>query len=165
MVACESQLQRSLMPHSKPFAPADFLPKTSRAAMIAALQKPVMASAFNPTAVNLILSVRLLASCAAARRDALAELTTRLGSVAAAKAALDFAQACSLAWPERAMVGRPCCPGLTPDETAFAQMAERAMAADRVGFAGVLDGLVRRERHERLFDVTQQAVAELSCVP
>jgi hypothetical protein len=57
------------------------------------------------------------------------------------------------------MIARPCCHALTPDEHVFAQMAERAGRADRAGFSAVLDGLVRRERHERLFAVTQEAVA------
>ena len=106
--------------------------------------------------------MRLAAQSLARGADPLVDLATRLGSFTAARAVMDFARGCSLAWPEKAMVARPCCHALTPDETAFAQMAEAARHADRTAFTAVLDGLIRRERHERLFAVTQCAVAEIS---
>ncbi|GAA5047239.1 hypothetical protein GCM10023208_03400 [Erythrobacter westpacificensis] len=141
---------------------AALLPKTSRAMLVDALQRPVVASQFPAHAVTLVLSVRLLAGSIAAKRDPLVDLSQRLNSFTAARAVLDFSQACSRAWPENAMVSRPCCHALTPDETVFAQMAEAARGGDRQAFAAVLDGLVRRERHERLYEITSHAVAELS---
>ncbi|WP_162925129.1 hypothetical protein [Aurantiacibacter odishensis] len=141
---------------------AALLPKTSRAMLADALLRPVVASQFPAHAVTLVLTVRLLAGSIAARRDPLVDLTQRLNSFTAARAVLDFSQACSRAWPENAMVSRPCCHALTPDETVFAQMAEAARGGDRQGFTAVLDGLVRRERHERLYAITSHAVAELS---
>ena len=126
------------------------------------LRRPVVASRFSPTAVTLVLAMRLAAHSVERRSDPLVDLAPRLGSFTAARAVMDFARGCSLAWPENAMVARPCCHALTPDETAFAQMAETARHADRAAFTAVLDGLIRRERHERLFTVTQRAVAEIA---
>lgn len=147
------------------FNPADFLPKTSRASLIARLQRPPLASQFAPPVVRLVLAIRLMANCIAARRDPLAQLACRFESIEAAKSVMDLAQACSHAWAENFTVNRPCCNVLTPDETVLAQMAEAAMVAERGRFDNVLDGLIRRERYERLYDTTQVAVAALSSVP
>lgn len=81
--------------------------------------------------------------------------------MAAAKAVFEFAQACAQGWPERVQVNRPCCHALTPDEVVFAQMAQAAANANRAQFDAVLDGLIRRERHDRLYRHSQDAVATL----
>ena len=147
------------------FTPADFLPESTNADLLDKLRRPPMGSEFSGVAMTLVLSIRLMASCAAARLDPLVELTRRLESISAAKAVMDLAQTCAQAWPESVMVSRPCCHALTPDEAVLAQMMEAARAADREGFAAVLDGLVRRERHERLYRVTQEAAAAISIAP
>jgi len=152
------------MSRSNAFNPADFLPKTSRASFIAKLQRPPLASQFAPPVVKLVLAVRLLANCIAAGRDPLAQLACRFESIEAAKSVMDLAQACSHAWAENFTVNRPCCNALTPDETVLAQMADAAMMADRRRFDTVLDGLIRRERYERLYDTVQVAVAAMSGV-
>lgn len=130
--------------------------------LLESLRRPVVASRFSPAAVTLVLAMRLAARNVARRSDPVVDLTTRLGSFTAARAVMDFAHGCSLAWPERATINRPCCHTLTPDETVFAQMAEAARRADRLGFTALLEGLVRRERQERLFNVTLQAVTAIS---
>ncbi|MFB0612840.1 hypothetical protein [Aurantiacibacter poecillastricola] len=150
------------MSRKSSFQPADFLPQSSKAAAIEALSRPPMANQFSPLAMALVMSIRLMAACQASRHDPLVELTRRLESLTAAKAVLDFARACSRAWPEHALVNRPCCHALTPDEAVFARMVETARAADRQAFADLLDGLIRRERHGRLFEEAQQVVAALS---
>ena len=150
------------MPQRRQDNPASIYSSPARSALVDSLRRPPMASQFSAPAMTLVLSIRLMASCSAARLDPLLELSRRLESLTAAKLVLDFAQSCSRAWPENAMVSRPCCHALTPDEAVFAQMAQAAAAGDRAGFSGVLDGLVRRERHERLYAITQEAVAVLS---
>lgn len=132
------------------------------AAVIDDLRHPPMASQFSAPAMALVLAIRLMASCSAAKRDPLVELSQRLESLTAAKLVLDFAKACSQAWPENAMVSRPCCHALTPDEAVFAQMADAAANGDREGFSRLLDGLIRRERHERLYAIAQETAAILS---
>jgi len=153
------------MHRSHSFRPAAFSARVTRAGLLEALRRPPMASQFSAPAMTLVLSIRLMASCVKERRDPLADLACRLESIAAAKAVLDFAQGCARAWPETAAVNRPCCHALTPDEAVFAQMAEAAAAADRAAFAAVLDGFVRRERHERLYLLSQEAVAAFSAAP
>ncbi len=124
-----------------------------------------MASQFSGTAMTLVMGLRLMASCVAGNHDPLVELTRRLESITAAKAILDFARTCARAWPENVMISRPCCHALTPDEAVFAHMAEAARAGDRAAFAAILDGLIRRERHDRLFEVTRESVAAISSAP
>ena len=153
------------MPNQRPFRPEHFLPQTVRRSVLESLRQPPVASDYSPTAMTLVMAIRLIARCAACKRDALVELSCRLESLTAAKAALDFAKACSLAWPEHALVNRPCCHTLTPDEAVFAGMAEAARAADRTAFEQLLDGLIRRERREGLFIETQKAIAILAANP
>lgn len=150
------------MSNERPFRPEPILPKVARRSVLESLRQPPVASDYSATAMTLVMAIRLIARCAACQRDALVELSCRLESLTAAKAALDFARACSLAWPEHALVNRPCCHTLTPDEAVFAGMADAARAVDRTGFAQLLDGLIRRERHEGLFTQTQKAVAILA---
>lgn len=150
------------MPNQRPIRPEDFLPQATRPSVIESLRQPPLASHYSASAMTLVMAIRLIARCAVCQRDPLVELSCRLESLTAAKAALDFARACSLAWPEHAMINRPCCHALTPDEAVFAGMAEAARVADRVAFADLLDGLIRRERQDRLFTETQKAVAVLA---
>lgn len=124
-----------------------------------------MASEFSGTAMSLVMGIRLMASCVAARHDPLVELSRQMESITAAKAVMDFAQACSRAWAENMMVSRPCCHALTPDEAVIAQMAQTARNADREGFDRLLDGLIRRERHDRLYLLTQETVVAISSGP
>lgn len=152
------------MSRSNAFDPAKFLPQTSRASLIEKLQRPALASQFPPPVFKLVLAMRLMASCIAAKRDPLAQLACRFESIEVAKSVMDLAQACSHAWPENFTVNRPCCNALTPDEAALAHMAEAAISADRVRFDAVLEGLIRRERYERLFDVAQVAVTAMASV-
>ena len=150
------------MPSRRPHEPAPSHLGPTRSAVIEALQQPPMASQFSATAMALVMAIRLMACCSAARMDPLVQLSRQLHSLTAAKAVLDFAQACARAWPENAMVSRPCCHALTPDEAVFAQMAEAAASGDSADFSAILNGLVRRERHERLHDLTRETVAVLS---
>ena len=112
-------------------------------------------------AVQLVMTMRLRAIFERAERDPVAELSARLCSVPAAVAALELCDRIALAWPDAFAVGRPCCVKMSPDEHTLAQMAQRARAGDRAGFADLLDGFIRPSRHDRLYDATVRALAFL----
>ena len=116
-----------------------------------------------PVAVaQLVMTMRLRPILEYAERDVVAELSTRLGSVPAALAALALCEQVKTAWPEAFALSRPCCVKLTPDEHTLARMARAAAAGDRAGFSELLDGFVRTSRHDRLFDATVRALAALA---
>ena len=110
-------------------------------------------------AMRFVLGIRWLAMCERKRHDPVVELTQRLGSVTAAKAFLEFADCAGQCWPEPVQVLRPCCSLMTADESVFAEMAQAAARADRALFSAALDGFIRSDRHERLYDHALFAVA------
>lgn len=112
-------------------------------------------------AIHLVMSLRLCALAEVAGREPLAALACRLGSVTAAQAVFDLTDRITRAWPDRFATARPCCPGMTPDEWTVAMLARAARQADRPGFAAVLDGFVRAERHDALFAATVAALAAI----
>ena len=116
------------------------------------------------TALHLVMAMRLCALCERAERDPLAELSTRIGSVTAASQIVALLSLVRRSWPEPFVVGRPCCMAMTPDEATLANLARRAMSADRAGFGAQIEGLVRSSRHEALFDQSVRCVAELAAL-
>ena len=133
----------------------------SRAATVARLGQVPRLSDSSLRGCRAVMAIRLLAICSHAERDPLVELTRRFGSVTAARLFVEFSQALATCWPEPVRVMRPCCPLLSADESAVAVMAEHAGAGDRKGFAAVIDGLVRPDRHDRLFDTAVAAMAAI----
>ncbi|WAT17401.1 DNA-directed RNA polymerase subunit beta' [Aurantiacibacter sp. MUD11] len=133
-----------------------------RNAIVADLARPRKIHDYAEPVVTLVVAIRLMAAAMQGNCDPLVELTRRLGSITAAKAVLDLAKAGSQAWPENVMVNRPCCHALSPDEAVLADMASAVLAGDRQQFAAVLEGLVRRERHERLYGAAAAVMAELA---
>lgn len=145
-----------------PQAPQSQLPLDQRfAATIAALARPIDARALPLPALHLVMAMRLGALFEVAGRDPVSELTTRYRSVTKAVAVLEFAEEALRVWPAPFGVNRPCCLALTPDETAVAALARSARRGDREGFSRVIDGLVRADRHERLYASCVEAVAML----
>ncbi len=130
-----------------------------RAALVEGLRVMPRLASCSPPAVQLVTGIRLIALCARKGIDPVAELSCRLGSVTAAKAVLDLAGVAGTCWPEPVRVFKPCCAMLSPDESVFAAMAEAAARGDRTAFAAALDGLVRVDRRDRLFDHAIEAVA------
>lgn len=112
-------------------------------------------------AIRSIMALRILALCGPAGRDPFLELSTRFSSVTAARAFITLADAIGSAWPVNIMVMRPCCRLLSPDEITLAEMIDAAASADPVRHAAALAGLVRPDRHERLFDHGVEFVAFL----
>lgn len=116
-------------------------------------------------AIHLVMSLRFCAMAEAAGREPLAALSCRLGSVTAARAVLQLTECITRAWPDRFATARPCCTGMTPDEWTAAMMTRAARSGDRAGFSAVLDGFVRADRHEVLFDAAVGAMAAIEAVP
>ena len=132
------------------------------AAAVADLARPRDLRSLPVEAMHLVMAMRLCALFLAARRDPVAELATRFGSVTVACHVLDLSRAVARCWPEPYGAARPCCLRLSPDEATLAGMAGAALTGDDDGFAAVLDGFVRADRHEHLRLATIQAVAALS---
>lgn len=131
------------------------------AATIAALSRPIDARALPLHALHLVMAMRLGALFEAAGRDPVSELTTRYRSVTKAVAVLRFTEEALRVWPAPFGVNRPCCLALTPDETTIAALARCARRGDRAAFGRAIDGLVRADRHERLYARCVEAVAVL----
>ena len=113
------------------------------------------------SAFHIVMSARLSALFDRAQREPLAELTQRFRSFEAASAVLALLSEVRTSWPEPFVVNRPCCTGLSPDEFTLAGLVRSALRGDRAGFAGVLDGFIRADRHDRLFDAVAFAATTL----
>lgn len=137
-------------PLSPPQATAP--PASASHAVVAALAAGARAENLGLRGLRTVAGIRLLALCTQAERDPLLELGQRFGSLAMAGALIDFGQTAVRFWPENLMVLRPCCAILSPDEWTLAQLVEAAAGGDRALFSRILDGLVRRDRHDPLFD-------------
>lgn len=103
-------------------------------------------------------SLRLIALYRSAARDPAAELAVRLESVSAAVWAMELSEAILHCWPERVVVRRFCCSVLSHDEHTIGQMIAAAACHDRAGFVRQLEGLLRPERIDILWEVCVQLV-------
>lgn len=110
-------------------------------------------------ALKTVSATRLLALCARAGRDPLLDLTQRFACVTTAKAFVSFADMCGAYWPEDVQVLRPCCRSVSPDEWTIAQMLDHAAHGERGSFSAVLEGFIRKERHDALFDRAKELAA------
>ena len=135
------------------------------AGIVAGLARPRDLRTLRAEAMHLVMAMRLCALFLVARRDPVAELATRFGSVPVACHVLDLSRAIAAFWPERYVASRPCCLRLSPDENTVAAMAGAVLDHDRAGFTRALDGFVRTDRHEALHVATIRAVAALADLP
>ena len=135
-------------PRNKSSAP---LPRMRRAVTIDTLRKAPDISCLSYVGIKTVAATRFLAMSNRAGRDGLLELLQRFSCIATAKAFLSFADAVGASWPDNVMVMQPCCKCLSTDEFTLAKMAEAAIAGNREGFSAVLDGFVRKDRHDRLY--------------
>lgn len=138
------------------------LPTSRFAPALAELARPADLRALSLPVLHVVMAMRLAALFDRAGRDPLVEMTTRLASITAAEQLLALVRLVARSWPEPYMAGRPCCLHMTPDERTLAGMVRAAAKADRAGFGRQIDGFVRADRHEPLFQQTVLAVASLA---
>jgi len=135
---------------------------TRTAAIIQSMSTPPGIQSLSYLALKTIAATRLLAVSSKLGRDPLLELSQRFSCITTAKAFLGFADCAGGYWPQAVQVLRPCCRVISPDEWTFAQMVDAAAKADRDGFARVLEGFVRSDRHETLYEHTLKMAALMS---
>lgn len=136
-------------------------PSSATLERVARLVQPTPLASLSWIALRTVSATRLIAVCARGGRDPLVELTRRLGDVTTARVFLHFANLVGAYWPEDVQVMRPCCCVLSPDEMTLAVMADCAASGSREDFSAVLDGFVRTDRHEELYDRTTVMIAHL----
>lgn len=138
-------------------------PTAASKATIAELARPGTVKEVHPIAARFVYSLRLIAVHQRAKRDPLPELATRLSSVNIAAKTLALAQTVLAVWPENIHVSRFCCCKLTHDEMTIAAMIEGAAARDRKEFNRAVEGLIRPDRVNRLWDnALELVIAELT---
>lgn len=132
-----------------------------RSELLSALARPAELRALSLPVLHVVMTLRFCALFERAGREPLGELSIRFASVAAARALLDLSSQVTAVWPEPYTCARPCCMAMTPDENTLAAMVHAALQADRSGFALQLDGLIKPNLHERLYQACIAAVAYL----
>lgn len=131
--------------------PSQILPRTARQAIIDRLREQPRRSALGFTGQATLAAFRLLAVSGRAGRDPMVELARHFACLETTRAFLAFADRAGTCWPDRVLVLRPCCIGLSPDEQTLVGMAELALAGDREGFGALLHGFIRSDRHDGLY--------------
>ncbi|MBA4044376.1 MAG: DNA-directed RNA polymerase subunit beta' [Erythrobacter sp.] len=141
------------------------IPSTAARDIISKLAAPPRVEALGPIGGRFVHALRLIALHERVGRDPVPELAVRLGGVEIAAKALILAHAISASWPENIHVSRFCCRLLSHDETTIGLFVDAASNGDRIGFEGVLAGLVRADRMPRLWEsALALAAAELRAV-
>lgn len=92
------------------------------------------------------------------RMDPLPALALHLCNCEAAYAVHDFVETLVRSWPEPFVVGRACCQRLSPDEATLARLVDAGQQRDAAAFGEAIAGLIRVDRHERLWDSLTHAV-------
>ncbi|KWV91183.1 DNA-directed RNA polymerase subunit beta' [Erythrobacter sp. YT30] len=127
--------------------------------IIADLARPPRLSNLHPIAARFVYSLRLIAVHEHARRDPVAELAVRLGSMDVAAKSLSMAKVIARVWPENIQVSRFCCGLMSHDEATIGYMIEATAHRDRAAFDRVLEGLIRPGRAQALWDASIDLVA------
>ncbi|MEL7445871.1 MAG: DNA-directed RNA polymerase subunit beta' [Pseudomonadota bacterium] len=125
---------------------------TSEGNWIERLRHAPRLEGFGPVSARFIHSMRLIALHEQAGRDPVPELAGRLGSISVAAKSLELSQAVCATWPENIHVSPFCCQAMTHDEMTIALMIEAVIDRDRTAFVASLEGLIRPDRVERLWD-------------
>ena len=107
------------------------------------------------------MAMRLCALFERVGRDPVPDLAHRYRSIEAACAVDGMVRTLIRTWPEPFMVNRPCCLALSPDEVTLSAMVRAALIGNRAGFAMSVEGFVRADRHDALYEATLHAVALL----
>lgn len=127
--------------------------------MIASLARVPTIEDLSPLGARFVYSLRLIALHDRAKRDPIPELAVKLGSVEVAARSLALAQAVSQCWPEAITVSRFCCRLLSHDEITIGRLVDNAARCERQGFEDAISGLIRPDRHHRLWDAALSLVA------
>lgn len=128
---------------------------------VAALAEPPAIMSLHPVAARLVYSLRLVAAYQRVGRDPAPELAQRLGQIAIAIKTLQLLETIGHAWPEAVNVRRFCCVRLSHDEMTLGRMLEAVWSGDEEAFGRQLDGLVRPDRVERIWnDAVDLVMAE-----
>ena len=136
--------------------PTDFATRT-----IARLEQVPSIKAWPRHVIDAVMILRFCALCDRARRDPLADLATHFGSVATAHAAIELVEMIKRSWPEPYVANRPCCLAMTEHEATLAGMAVCAARGCRDQFEQHIEGFVRPDRHDQLFDASAMLCARL----
>jgi len=128
------------------------------ATTIAALARPPALHVLTARAQAVVIAIRLCALAARENADPVATLALQMGNCEAAFAVHAFARTVTRTWPERFMVGRACCQRLSPDEATLAALVQAGATRDREGFSRAIEGFIRHDRHEALWDACTHAV-------
>lgn len=140
-------------------------PSAAARAAIANLAEPPRMRALHPVAGRFVYALRLIALHERARTDPVPELAQRLGQITIAIKTLQLLDAVTQAWPETVHVRRFCCGCLSHDELTLGRMIEAAWRGDQKEFIRQIDGLVRPDRTERIWNAAVDLVmAEAHCV-
>lgn len=134
-------------------------PSATTQDIIAALARPPRVETLGPIGGRFIHALRLIALHDRLGRDPVPELAVRLGSVEVAAKALILSQAIAASWPENIHVSRFCCRLMSHDEATIGQFVDAAVRRDRRGLVAELEGLVRPDRMERIWDATLALIA------
>lgn len=134
---------------------------TRFAGAVESLARPHDVRGLTLSGLHTVMAMRLCAVFDQAARDPVPDLAQRYRSIEAACAVHGLVQTIKQVWPEPFMVNRPCCLAMTPDEVTLAALVRNGLAADRLAFGRVVDGFVRAERHDALYQATVHAAALL----
>jgi hypothetical protein len=132
---------------------------TRFSALIESLGRPQDVRGLSLKGLHVTMAMRLCALFDAAGRDPVPDLARRYRSIEAACAAHGLVMTIKQVWPEPFMVNRPCCLAMTPDETTLAALARAAINGRREAFSDAINGFIRADRHEALYNATIHAVA------
>ena len=133
-------------------------PSTSANDCIVQLARPLEISSVPPSAARFVYALRLIALHERVGRDPVPELASRLGSVDVAAKALAFTQCLTSSWPENIHVSRFCCQMLSHDEATISAVIESALDCNYEGMERTLQGLVRTDRFQRLWEAALELV-------
>lgn len=118
-------------------------------------------AAVRPDIARLTRCLRLWVALRKAGRCPIEPVAERLGSTAAAGRFHLLLEAVGAAWPDPFAVSPICCPRLSHDESAFADMLRFAGAQDRAAFDRLLHEMLPADARDRLFGSALALLATL----
>lgn len=144
--------------------PRHHAPSAAARTAVAKLAQPPQVRSLHPVAARFVYALRLIALHERSHSDPVPELTQRLGRISIAIKMLQLLETVTKGWPETVHVRRFCCGCLSHDELTLGRMLEAAWRGDRAEFGRQIDGLVRHDRIDRIWnDAVDLVMAEAQC--